>query len=100
MTGRGGVHFLDRPAARFVAGLVALLALAAIGYLSRERLFETGRAPAAAAANPEFILCRDQRLGHVRQMLQEGVIDEQKLEEFSQRAISYCAAQFPPESKP
>ena len=80
---------------RLVAILVIVAGLAALGYIHRDDLFPREQ-EAAAALNPEFVKCRDERVGHVEKMLADGVIDETRHAQFKERAISFCAAQFPP----
>lgn len=88
--------FADSRAARVIALAVFALCLAALGYLHRNDLFPAEPADTVAQANPQFIACRGERVGHVDTMLAEGVIDHARHQQFKERAIAYCAAQFPP----
>jgi hypothetical protein len=57
----------------------------------------TMASPAAPAnLNPDYVKCHDERVGQVQKMLDEGVINQDKLVEFQDRAIAACAGQFPP----
>ncbi len=49
-----------------------------------------------AGLNPDFIKCRDERVGQVEKMRSEGVVGDDKFAEFKDRAIATCAGQFPP----
>lgn len=89
-------NFADTAAARMMALVVFGLCVAALGYLHREDLFPEQPADTVAQANPAFLECRNVRVGHVDNMLQEGIIDEVKYNQFKERALAYCAAEFPP----
>lgn len=102
--------FLDRGMARFVAGLIAALALfgLAMTWHLQSRTDAGGRPLAgnggteaisnAPAVNPKFVECRDQRTADIGKMLSDGVINQAKHDEFLSRAIQTCAGMFPPES--
>jgi len=49
----------------------------------------------AVSANPALAACLDERLDHVAQMKEDGVIGEKQAAAFSQRATSLCNAQNP-----
>ncbi len=83
-------------AGRFVALLVFAVCAGGLGYIHRDDLFPRPSQETTAGLNPEFVACRTERTGHVTKMLEEGVIDQVKHDQFAERAISYCAAQFPP----
>lgn len=88
--------FADTIAARLMALAVFALCLAALGYLHRDDLFPRQPADTTIQTNPAFLECRQIRVGHVDKMLQEGVIDTVKYDRFKERALAYCAAEFPP----
>jgi hypothetical protein len=97
-------HFLDTWIARLIVGLIGLAALAAIWgvYNVQTGASSTATSPGAglgtaAATNPAFVQCRDQRTAEIDRMLSEGLIDEARHEEFTRRAIQTCAGQFPPD---
>lgn len=52
---------------------------------------------ANAGLNPEFVACRDQRVGQVDKMRTDGVIGDAQVEIFMERAMAFCADQFPPD---
>lgn len=87
--------FADSRSARLLALAVFVLCVAALAYLHREDLLPAPP-PEETATNPQFLQCRDERAGHVEKMLTEGVIDQTRHDQFLERAIAYCAAQFPP----
>ncbi len=80
---------------RLIALVVFAACVGAIGYIHRADLLPPEQ-QADAAANPEFIACRTERTGHVTKMLADGVINQAQHDQFIERAVSYCAAQFPP----
>jgi hypothetical protein len=99
-------HFLDKRRARFLAGLIAVLALTgtALTYYSQQRTDTAGRAGLATvnaeatkapSANPKFEECRIQRTGDIANMLKEGVIDQAKHDDFLASALQTCAGMFP-----
>lgn len=90
-------HFLDTPAARALALLVALLAAAVLGWLNREAIMGSTPVPVAALANPQLAACLKERVGAVDKMRDESIINERQYSEFRTRAEDYCNAQFPPE---
>ena len=96
-TGRGEGGFLDSAAARVLALVVAMAAAAVIAFYHRADLLPK-RVPAAdAGLNPQFVACRDERVGQVDRMRSDGVIGDAQAEIFRERAIAFCAAQFPPD---
>lgn len=98
MGARGRHSVLDRWPARALAAAVVLACLAAMAYIARDRLFPSSQDVAGEGLNPDFVACRDQRLGEVRQMREDGLITADQLETFTARAIGYCADRFPPDA--
>lgn len=99
--------FLDTRLARLIAALVFLIGLGAIVQLNQSyqarmsaQTPQNSAAPGVAAPaenlNPDYVKCHDERVGQVQKMFDEGVINQDKLGEFQQRAIDTCAGQFPP----
>lgn len=82
-------------AGRIVAALVALACIAAIAWLNRAWLWPR-QAGEEAGLNPQFVACRDKRLGDVAAMRDKGVISQTQYSDFSKRAIALCAGRFPP----
>jgi hypothetical protein len=101
-------HFLDKGRARFLAGLIGVLALTGIAltYYSQQSTDTAGRAgnvakidveaTQAPSVNPKFEECRVQRSGDIANMLKEGVIDQAKHDDFLASALQTCAGMFPP----
>ncbi len=88
---------LDGKAARLTAALIALACAALLLHTAWDTLFPPPKKRVdEAALNPDFIACRDARLATVSKMKEDGVIDERQFAEFSKRAVSICAGQFPP----
>lgn len=98
MADRRARAVVDRWPARAAAGLIALLCLAAIAYIARDRLFPP-EYPAAAGLNPAFVECRDGRLAEASRMREEGLITAGQQETFAERAVGYCADRFPPQGQ-
>ncbi len=92
--GKGG--FLDGLFMRIIAGIVIVVCVGLLAYLNRDRLADKPVAE-ESGLNPEFVKCRDERVGQVEKMFNEGVIQQDKFELFKKRAIDTCAGQFPPE---
>jgi hypothetical protein len=97
-------HFLDTWIARLIVGLIGLAALAAIWgvYTVQMGASPTAAVPdtgigTAAATNPAFVQCRDQRTAEIDRMLSDGLINEARHREFTRRAVQTCAGQFPPD---
>jgi hypothetical protein len=80
---------------RIIAALLALVCIAGLVYLNKQVLFPA-EGHARAGTNPEYTECRAQRLADVQKMRDDGMIDDAKFAQFSDRAIALCAAQFPP----
>ncbi|MEO1159619.1 MAG: hypothetical protein AAFW74_04060 [Pseudomonadota bacterium] len=104
-------HFLDRNGARFLAGLVCVLALSGLALTwHKQNNTDTAGRPAATAGvigagtasapsvNPKFEECRTKRSGDIADMLKKGVIDQAKHDDFLANALQTCAGMFPPES--
>jgi hypothetical protein len=89
--------FLDTAAARVLALAVILAAGALIAVYHRDDLLPKPVPAANSGLNPEFVACRDQRIGQVDKMRSDGVIGDAQVEIFKERAMAYCAAQFPPD---
>jgi hypothetical protein len=79
--------FLDRPAARFCALAVAILALAGIALLLRQDLV------AGAAKEDPFAACVNDRMATVDKQRQESVITAAQADLFKSRISALCAAQ-------
>ncbi len=89
--------FIDGKAARVVAGLIAVATTALVIWLNWHVLVPPPpKEEDEAKLNPEFVNCRDQRLTTVNKMKQDGVINEQQFQQFTERAVATCAGQFPP----
>ncbi len=92
---------LDGFAARLTAGLIALAAAALLIWINWDRFVPPPEDAAAdASLNPRYVACRDQRLGDVTKMNDDGVITNQQFQQFSERALATCAGQFPPGGTP
>lgn len=89
--------FIDRPAARYVAGGIAGLMVLLLLVINREALFGGSAQVEVEAANPDYVACLEERLGHVDGMVADGVITSVQAEDFKARATALCAGQFPPE---
>jgi len=104
-------HFLDKNGARFLAGLICVLALSglALTWHKQSNTDAAGRPVAVSSAkgtgtgsppavNPKFDECRTKRSGDIANMLRDGVIDQVKHDDFLTNALQNCAGMFPPES--
>lgn len=91
-------HFLDGPGARLGAVVVIAACAAALAYIHRADLFPRETAGGKAELNPAFVECRNERTAQVRRMLEEGTISRTQFESFSERAVGFCAARFPPDA--
>ena len=104
-------HFLDRKGARFLAGLICVLALSGLALTwHKQNNTDTAGRPVAAtgvlgagaanapAVNPKFEECRTRRSEEIANMLKDGVIDQAKHDDFLASALQRCAGMFPPES--
>lgn len=96
MSSASNTSFLDGMVMRILAGVVIVACVGALAYLNRDKLVDRPDGE-AVSLNPEFVKCRDTRVGHVEKMLADGVIKQGKLAVFKKRAIEACAGQFPPE---
>ena len=99
-------HFLDRNAARFLAGLICVLAVSglALTWHNQNNTDAAGRAvvasggAGASVVNPKLDECRAKRSGDIAQMLKDGVIDQARHDNFLANALKTCTGMFPPES--
>jgi len=99
-------HFLDRNAARFLAGLICVLAVSglALTWHNQNNTDAAGRpvvasgGAGASAVNPKLDECRAKRSGDIAQMLKDGVIDQARHDNFLANALKTCTGMFPPES--
>lgn len=93
----GTRSLLDGRGARLVALVVLLASAALIAYHHRADLLPA--APVAEAGlNPEFVACRDERVGQVEKMRSDGIIGDAQFETFRDRALAFCTDQFPPDN--
>jgi len=97
MTDRARRSFLDTGGARLLALLVAASAAGLVAFYHRADLLPKVPPAADAGLDPEFVACRDFRVGQVDRMRSEGVIGDAQVEVFKERAVAFCAAQFPPD---
>jgi hypothetical protein len=101
-------HFLDKGRARFVAGLIGVLALTglALTYYTQQQTDTAGRSAASLASvgstsapvKSRLQECREKRAADIANMLKEGVIDQAKHDEFLAGAMQTCAGMFPPKN--
>jgi hypothetical protein len=86
------VSFLDRPAARICALGLAVLMVAALGFMHRDDLFP----PEQAALNPDdpVALCLAARAADIDKMAAEGTINADQASLFKNRAEALCQAQL------
>ncbi|MEI2385998.1 hypothetical protein [Breoghania sp. JC706] len=87
--------FLDRPAARLLALIVAALAATALAWINRDAFVSAPVGTTATAGNPDLAACLAERGGAVDRMKQDGVIDARQYNQFRARAEAFCAAQYP-----
>lgn len=83
--------FLDRPIARLIALVIALLCLGALAWLHRADLFP-GIAAAVGADDP-FTRCLAERAAEIDKMVAEGLIDDRRARLFKSRAEGLCRTQ-------
>ncbi|MEP1444370.1 MAG: hypothetical protein ABJK39_15290 [Hyphomicrobiales bacterium] len=110
MTTANDERFLHGIPARFIMGLIGVVCLGFIvthwndevmALTTSSSTDETVQASQASngervsEANPALAACLDERLGHVVQMKEDGVISEEQAASFSQRATSLCNVQNP-----
>ncbi len=101
-------HFLDKGRARFVAGMIAVLALTGLAATWHKYQGTTvaGRNVAGVAQpvgadlgpspNPLYEQCRTERTADINRMLSDGVINQTQHADFLDRAMQTCAGRFPP----
>ncbi|KZD05814.1 hypothetical protein [Oceanibaculum pacificum] len=86
--------FLDRPAARALAGCVFIGAFGLLGFLYRDMIFGPSAAAVAAAnADDPFARCFAERAGQIDQMVKDGMVKPEQAEQFKGRAEAMCRAQ-------
>ena len=90
----------DQRLVRLIALCVFAAGVAYLVYANRSLLNPDEQAQADASLNPQFVACRDERVGQVEQMKKQGIINETQFEEFRERAVNLCAGQFPPDAQP
>ncbi len=91
---RSGTGALDGRGARLAGLGVFALCVGVLAYMHRADLFP-GEGGPDAGLNPEFVACRDSRTRDLDSMLAEGLIDATRHTQFYDRAVAFCAAQFP-----
>ena len=84
---------LDRPAARVVAVIVAVLALAALGWINRHAFLPRPALPPAGDADDPFRRCMAARTTDIDRMVQEGSAKPEQAELFRSRAEAMCRAE-------
>jgi hypothetical protein len=82
--------WLDRPIARLLALLVALICIGALAWLHRADLFP---ATAPEAADDPFSRCFAARSAEIDTMVQEKLIDDERARLFKTRAEAMCRAE-------
>ena len=95
MSGDSDQGFLEGMFIRYVAGAIIVACVGLLAYLNRDKLVDRPDEE-AVQLNPDFVACRDKRVGDVQKMLDEGVINAESFKVFKQRATDTCAGQFPP----
>ena len=110
MTTANNERFLHGIPARFIIGLIGVLFLGFIVTNWNEEVMALGSSSSndnnvtaaqqangerVSEANPALAACLKERLGHVAQMQEDGVIGDEQAASFSQRATSLCNAQNP-----
>lgn len=103
-------RFIHGIPARFIIGLIGVICLGFIVTHWNEEVLALGSSSSGdnnaavsqqangervSEANPALAACLDERLGHVVQMKEDGVISEEQAAAFSQRATSLCNVQNP-----
>ena len=88
--------FLDRPAARLIAGLVIILCVALLAYIHRDdwRASDTSIDVGGAEAPPDDPAkpCIQQRFAEIDAMIDDGVVDDGQAALFRERAEAMCRA--------
>ena len=110
MTTANDERFIHGTPARFIIGLIGVVCLGFIVTHWNEEVLALGSSSSSdsavqasqatnggrvSEANPALTACLDERLGHVAQMQEDGVISEKQAAAFSQRATSLCNVQNP-----
>ncbi|MBD1546689.1 hypothetical protein [Roseibium aggregatum] len=104
MSAQSRTSSLDSAAARIAALAIALCALALMVWIGRNDMpvirglmvTVSGTGPVEeSTGNPELDACLKDRSGAVDKMRKEGIINAAQYNEFHQRAVDYCEAQFP-----
>lgn len=81
--------FLDRPAARLVAVLVAVLALSLLGWIHRDDLLP--QPPGVAGpADAAFLACFEPRAAQIARSLADRELREDQARLFTARAEAFC----------
>lgn len=103
-------RFIHGKFARIITGLIGVLLLGFIFVRWEDELqafassFSDGEkttlvqqpgAERVSEDNPALAACLEERLGHVKQMQEDGVIGDEQAAAFSQRATALCNAQNP-----
>ena len=96
---RGGLShksgsLLDRPLARGGALLVGLAAAALLIHIERDRFF-AAEAPAESPSDVAFLVCFEKEEAVIRQMQEDGLVDEGRATLFISRAEARCRALVP-----
>lgn len=81
--------FLDRPAARLAALLVAVLALALLGWIHRDDLFPPPPG-VASPADAAFLACFEPRAAQIAGSLADGDLSGDQARQFTARAEAFC----------
>lgn len=84
-------------AARLAALVVIILCLAILAFYHRNDLLPAPK-QVEEGLNPEFVKCRDERTAQVTKMRTEGLIGDEQVAAFTERALAYCASTFPPDA--
>ena len=110
MTTANDERFIHGIPARFIIGLIGVLFLGFIVTNWNEEVMALGSSSSSDSTvtaaqqangervseeNPALAACLEERLGHVAQMQEDGVIGEKQAAAFSQRATSLCNVQNP-----
>jgi len=85
--------WLDRPIARLLALLVALICIGALAWLHRDDLLPRMAAP--EQADDPFSHCLAERSAQIDTMVAEGVVGNDRASLFKSRAEALCRAQHP-----
>lgn len=80
---------LDRPAARLVAVLVAVLAVALLGWIHRDDLFPPPPGP-AGPQDAAFLACFEPRAAQIAESLAGGELRADQASLFTTRAEAFC----------